>query len=120
MLKQKFYILSFEPSLFLLLAFLLIFLLLSVDILYIHPFHFFDNIEPHLYDLELQKEMVDLVYEIIENLEKDLASSPIDESSFDEAIAAASEKYCVDFAGLDRGYTFKMEGDNNAQDTSSS
>ncbi len=70
--------------------------------------------------LEVQKEMVDLVYEIIANLEKDLTSSPIDESSFDEVIAAASEKYCVDFASLDRGYTFKMEGDNNAQDTSSS
>ena len=70
--------------------------------------------------LEVQKEMVDLVYEIVEKLEKDLASSSIDESSFDEVIAAASEKYCVDFASLDRGYTFKMEGDNNAQDTSSS
>lgn len=84
--------------------------------------YFFDAVkaDADMLHLEVQKEMVDLVYEIIENLEKDLASSTIDESSFDEAIAAASEKYCVDFAGLDRGYTFKMEGDNNAQDTSSS
>lgn len=73
-----------------------------------------------LLKLEIQQNMFDYVQSFVVEQEIKKTNEVIDIAKFDGIIEKKSEEYSVDFASLDVGFVYKLGGDNNAQDTSSS
>lgn len=103
----------------------------SVDFINNNPVEFFKNgmlfsflsaIEDDavLLKLEIQQIMFDYVQSFVVEQEIKKSNEVIDTAKFDRIIEKKSEEYSVDFASLDVGFVYKLGGDNNAQDTSSS
>ena len=73
-----------------------------------------------LLKLEIQQIMFDYVQSFVVEQEINKSNEVIDTAKFDGIIEKKSEEYSVDFASLDVGFVYKLGGDKNAQDTSSS
>ena len=73
-----------------------------------------------LLKLEIQQIMFDYVQSFVVEQEIKKTNEVIDTAKFDGIIEKKSEEYSVDFASLDVGFVYKLGGDKNAQDTSSS
>ncbi len=70
--------------------------------------------------LEIPQDMFDYVQSYVVEKEIEKSNEVIDTAKFDGIIEKKSEEYYVDFASLDVGFVYKLDGDKNAQDTSSS